>query len=422
MSDFIFIFLFSLILIVPIFLVYFYQKKEGFYSTYLAFYVLYFVYILFIPLELYITNNSYFEKGANFIEVSSKINIILFQSLFSLILTFFSLYLFLGFRVDSSINKNIFINKLFVISFTLCFCFLFRDELILSFLDYANVANISYGNQFFSIFKYLILLNFVVLGVRLYLIDSNKIYLLFLLIPFFFGAFSSDKNPMIMALIGFVFLFFENKKYSLFRIFSLILMLIPSLYFVLVSVLMFSYWRAGFPFIESYSLAYHNFSFTKIDPAGPFLSIATTLNQNSSLLLGASYLDNFSQLIPKFIYENRGSGLAEKFAQNNMAAWQEGQGYGYSPFSEAIENFGLLAFFHFGIIFTLWALIWNLCKKAFYWKYCSLGTFNIFYKIYGFYFLVLIFRIDSLILFKILPLYLLFGTILMFFSLKEVKQ
>lgn len=421
MSDVFFILQFLLLLIVPIFLIYIFQKKEGFFSTYLVFYVLYFVYILFIPLELYITDNDFFEKGANFIEVGSKINIILFESLFSLILTFFVLYFFMGDK-KYILSEGVFLNKSFLFFSTFVFCILFREELIYSFLDYSNVANISYGNQFFSIFKYIILLNFIVLGIKLYSFNNNKLYIFFLIIPLFFGIFSSDKNPMIMSLIGFGFLFFENKKYSWVKVFLLLLILIPLLYFILVSVLMFSYWRAGFPFFESYIQAYYNFSFTKIDPAGPFLSIATTLNQNASLLLGSSYLDNFSQLIPKFIYENRESGLAEKFAQDNITNWQEGQGYGYSPFSEALENFGLLAFFHFGIVFTLWAIIWGLCKKAFYWKYRSLGSFYIFYKVYAFYFLVLFFRIDSLILFKILPLYLILGTTLIFFSLKENKQ
>lgn len=424
MGEIVFFLSFFLLLVVFVFTANDFLRKEGTLSTMLVFSLGVIIYFCLLPLEYRLDiEDDGFYKHAIYADVYSISTFVVFQSALAIFVFWAALRLckFPDFSLSKKINPSVDFYFLRYFVFCFVFCILYFNELSVSFSGYENVAGLAYSSPVFAVLKYVVLLNFSIIGFLLYKKNKKIIGLGFIFIAFLFGIFSSDKNPMLITILTLAILF-GFKKISKIKFFLYLLLFIPVVYVLLVLVFAFSFWRAGFLFSESLLMAFNDFSFSMIDPAGPFISISL-IDKIGDYKFGSTYLNNFLLLIPKFIYPDRPPGLAESFAVENITGWVDGQGLGFSPLAEGITNFGYFAFFHFFIMGLLWALFWKgfkyFCEK----KYPA-DLVSLFYKLYGFYLIVISFRLDSLHYIKIVPMYMVFAilSLIVFFKVSHEKS
>jgi len=133
-------------------------------------------------------------------------------------------------------------------------------------------------------------------------------------------------------------------------------------------------------------------SFTVLDSSGPMIVAATTLTENKSVSYGLDIIKSFAIFVPRALWPDRPADPSETFAQRMIPNWKPGMGLGYSPVVEGVANFGFwlspLEFLVFGI---LWGLIWRGFMHAFA-GYKTPMHLDIFYRIAGYYLLILFFR------------------------------
>lgn len=252
----------------------------------------------------------------------------------------------------------------------------------------------TYDNSIFSYNK-LLLTTYasICISVYLYIFKKKIVGFSILALVIMFGILSSDKNPILMGLIALIpsmesliikyrILLFKNKLYI-----TIILILIAILIILLVPI--FSVYRGGVDIFNTDLKEIYYFSFTKIDPTGPFLSIAQTIKNKALFNLDFTYIKELLVVIPKMLFPNRPMSLADQFAQEMMLNWSSGMGLGYSLMAEAINSFGYFGcIVHYFIIGLIWGMSWrfigNFINNTIY--------INIFYKIVGFNILIIMHR------------------------------
>jgi hypothetical protein len=120
-----------------------------------------------------------------------------------------------------------------------------------------------------------------------------------------------------------------------------------------VAAISFSNFRGG----AGFDLADRSGYLTTIEPAGPFVSIVDeTLDRGSSApdsAFGESIVNGLIGWVPRAVWPQRPLDVAEQFARVRIPDWKPGEGYGYSPFAEAMHQGGLAGiaayFFLFGL-------------------------------------------------------------------------
>jgi len=176
--------------------------------------------------------------------------------------------------------------------------------------------------------------------------------------------------------------------------------------------------------INGYGLSLRN-----LDPAGPFYSIVMFVKDTPALQLGSTYITQLGVFVPRFIWPNRPTDLSEAFAREYMADWTPGLGFGYSPYAEAILNFGpYFAPIHFLIFGLVWGFAWRVAKfflesnnvhERFNGNLMSLPL-DAIYRVAGFYLILMFFRGTFIGVFKELTMIL--GFIFIFCAILYVAR
>ncbi|HBG05618.1 MAG: hypothetical protein A2075_12815 [Geobacteraceae bacterium GWC2_58_44] len=365
------------------------------------------LYYIAIPVEMYLMKADDYSAAGMYVELvdNSKLYLIINGTLS--IASFLVGYRLSGFRLNPesdfvlrerssvngfssfevSVHTIIFLSALILLTF-------FRSELSTSMSGYeSNYGNI-YSNPSYS---YLIYVFTVSLSVAAFLklCVYNKILdgVIMICIGVSLGILTSDKNPMLISLLPLaakLSSFQAKSKYS--TIFSLISIVI-GITVTLVLIPAFSLYRAGLNLFSLDIFDHYYFSFTRIDPSGPFISLSETLNKQPPLSLGVQYLKNISIIIPKSLWPSRPIDLGEQFARDFMQQWAPGRGFGYSLMAEGLVNFGrYFCFLHYIIVGLFWGLCWR----------CIAGVLknqlyvNAVYRTLGFYIIILMHRSSSL--------------------------
>jgi hypothetical protein len=168
------------------------------------------------------------------------------------------------------------------------------------------------------------------------------------------GLYSSNKDPILLSLIAAGTYFAKPRRTKAW----LLVFIVAAGLLTAAALPAFSLYRAGIPLQEIRHHYY--FSFTRIDPKGPYIAFEEAINQRNRLQFGSTYVQALLMMIPRRIWPNRPQGIAEHFAQEMIYDWSEGLGLGYSLLAEAYINFGWAgAFVQYLFIGFLWGKTWN---------------------------------------------------------------
>lgn len=388
-------------------LIYTFRKREGYLSTITVFGFSSFIFYLIIPLEAVISENQLvIGRYLPFYLHSNMLEIIVFMSLISLI-SFSGGYYLSGFypykreelilRISHSKNNSIpfpFALISLIIITVVSLLAVFSTQLMAVNTYFGNYFT-TYTSPIFSyaasIFAYFtaILISYHILTVS----GFSRVSLSLIVILILWGVYSSNKNPILLALLSASVHFCIPKKKE--EISKLLFAIVGGIIF-LFSFPIFSLFRAGVRGMDLFRNYY--FSTSLIDPAGPFYSLLVSLTQKEKLF-GLTYINDLSLIIPKWIWEERPMGTAEYFAREIIPNWQPGQGLGYSLMAEAYQNFGVTgAFLLYFMIGLLWGMIWKILKKHF--SKINCVYFQSIYLTVGFYLLILMHRAPAIDLVK----------------------
>lgn len=152
------------------------------------------------------------------------------------------------------------------------------------------------------------------------------------------GLYSNQKTPIVLA--GLVLLGYLLRRVR--RVPGVVMAAVVLLTPVTLGLaaISFSVFRGG----GSLDLGARTSYLTSIEPAGPFLSIVDEIDLRGSTApssgFGESVLNGLLGWIPQAVWPQRPLDLAEQFARTRVPDWQPGEGYGYSPFAEALHQGG----------------------------------------------------------------------------------
>jgi len=395
-----------------------FTRAEGYVSTIPLFTLLASIYYVAIPFELNVTDSEGYITGHGFfVEMPFDMQAIVVLMATLAVVSFSAGYKLSGCKVqpESFIfeAKNVIIDRTnFVVAINLMFflssvllLLFFRDELICSIAGYGGNVAQTYSNSTYGYIKSIFTMSTSVL-IFLHLCIKKTIgiglVLAFILVAI--GILTSDKDPFLLAALPMLtWLIVKASRKKRYLILSL-LALIGGSVFALVSVPVFSLYRAGINIFGMDLVDHYYFSFTQIDPSGPFISLADSLRDLKPLLYGKTYIDGLAILVPKIFWANRPLDLAEQFARDFLPLWEPGLGVGYSLMTEGLINFGYPgAFVHYFTIGFTWGLGWRMISL------CTASSLymNVLYRTIGFYLLTIMHRgplsqiVKTLILFMI---------------------
>ncbi|WP_107705061.1 hypothetical protein [Nocardioides allogilvus] len=153
------------------------------------------------------------------------------------------------------------------------------------------------------------------------------------------GLYSNQKTPIVLAgLVALGYLTTRVRKPSALAVGTSV-MVMPVL--LAVAAISFSTFRGG----GVLQLAGRSGYLTTIEPAGPFVSIVDEMLDRGSSApasgFGESVIQGLVGWVPRAVWSDRPLDIAEQFARTRIPDWQPGEGYGYSPFAEAVHQGGL---------------------------------------------------------------------------------
>jgi hypothetical protein len=288
---------------------------------------------------------------------------------------------------QAKILKAIYLNTLFSIAILLGF---FSIDIFIIFSNYQSNYSHSFNASSFSFLKINLYVSLSLL-VGYYMNNNQRVkgYILFLAI-FLLGFFTSDKNPIVLGLLGVFssFPFYHKKikfKYVILIIFCICAVLVASMFFSLLRV-------EHLDFDDRINFIINRFRLSDLDGAGPYYSILYFL-ENPSAYFGLTYVNDILGFIPQFLYTDRPDGTALLFAKTEIKDWSAGQGLGFSPVAEGINNFGYHGvILHFFIIGIIWGWWWSFIRWLMKLFSGDKQFFIILYRVVGIYSLLLIFR------------------------------
>jgi len=380
-----------------------FAREEGYVSTIPLFTLLASIYYVAIPFELNVTGcEGYTTERGFFVEMPFDMQAIVVLMATSAVVSFSAGYKLSGCRIqpESFIfeAKNIIIdrtsffiaiNLMFFLSSVLLLLF-FRDELIYSIAGYGGNVAQTYSNSTYSYIKSIFTMSTsVLIFLHLCIKKTIGIGLALTLTLVAIGILTSDKDPILLAALPMLtWLIAKANRKKKYLILSF-LVLIGGSVFALVLVPIFSLYRAGINIFSMDLVDHYYFSFTQIDPSGPFISLADSLRDLKPLLYGKTYIDGLTILVPKIVWANRPLDLAEQFARDFLPLWEPGFGVGYSLMTEGLINFGYLgAFVHYFTIGFGWGVGWRMISL------CTASSLhmNVLYRTIGFYLLTIVHR------------------------------
>lgn len=171
----------------------------------------------------------------------------------------------------------------------------------------------------------------------------------------YWSMYSSDKDPLVISVIACCGALPIVERLRVIHVLGFVV--IPAVLILFLPV--FSLLRAGLTLSDIPAQYY--FGFTKIDPAGPMLSVVETISSGTGPDLGYTTAANLSILVPRFLYPDRPLEISDGFAQSVLVNWEPGMGVGYSLLAEAATATGPwgVVFFYFAIGWA-WGKTWLL--------------------------------------------------------------
>lgn len=382
------IILYSLVVFVLIFFLINLIKQnnsiEGHFSTALIFTIGCFIFYYAVPIELLLSSNKTLNVGKIQVSFTTELSyLIIINGLLaniafiigynnSKLSKFFRLLNLERFDEKTSgkqIEKRSFLrfNKMTFSAIIIFFLILvlFGDIVIAIKGNYWENVYFSYSNPLYSFLLYLLLIIICVESASSFL-EREKILVpvFFLSLIIFWGFYSSDKNPILLAAFGLSAIFYRKKfKNPIYFYFVTIIIIFGVFGFTTF----FSAFRSGITLnLELLVNAILDRGiFVHSDPTGPMISIHKTLTNSFDLSYGITYIESFFLLIPKFLWSSRPLDLASQFAIENMTNWKPGYGMGFSLLAESILNFNIIIgpivqYFFLGF---LWGWLWEKVRR-----------------------------------------------------------
>lgn len=386
-------------------------RREGIVSTALIFVISSTLYYIAIPVELYIMKLDGYSSSVMYVELLDMDKFYLIFNGALTIIAFLVGYRMSGFSLKPesflTLKKNLGLERhvpfevsiYALLMLSVCTLLVFyRTELSTSMSGYESNYNNVYNNPTYSYLIYVFMVSLsITTFFKLCLYNKVAFGSIMICVGILLGVLTSDKNPILIALLPLMAktsVFLENKRYGV--IISLVVVFF-GIMAVLILIPAFSLYRAGFNVFNLDILDYYSFSFTKIDPSGPFISLADGLNERASPSLGVQYFKNIAILFPKSVWPNRPLDLGEQFARDFIQQWEPGRGLGYSLMTEGFVNFGrYFCFLHYLIV----GLFWGLCWRVFACIINNQFFVDATYRTLGFYLIILMPRGSSLSIIK----------------------
>lgn len=370
-----------------------FSKREGYYSTIAVFGIGCYLYYVGVPIELAWIDDLYIGKTDLGYLTVTQINLII-------MLGIIALWSFaLGYRLSgyspyndttkTRIQSSVPISYIMLAAISVLALLAFFSGELFAVGTYAGSYSTAYKNPLFTL---LCLFSTAPLAIIAAMQLANKdrkkrllghVIVIGLLL---WGIFSSDKDPILIAVLawGIGLVGLKSKK-----IFILVVIIFGAA-LLLFAFVLFSIYRGGGDLYDLQHI-FKLIGLRYLDPAGPMLSIADTLNSSDSLRYGSTYLDTFKLLIPRFLWADRPPDLAEAYAISKMANWTEGKGYGFSPMAEALMNFSFAGvFIQYAAYGLLWGLFWKTLRRVL-WHF-DVALWSSFYCILGYYLLIIYHR------------------------------
>lgn len=177
------------------------------------------------------------------------------------------------------------------------------------------------------------------------------------------GFFTSDKNPLLVAAMGFAAMWIGRRSRSP----AFLALFCGGALAGTVLLPAFSAYRANVA-VDWHTLV-NDFTLEFQDANGPMMSLSSAMNGDEEPLYGSSYAYTLVCWVPRHIWPDRPYDLAQTFAHENIDAWRPGAGLGYSMLAEGYLNFGYPGIFlqYFAIAFLLnrlWMVILPWCVRC----------------------------------------------------------
>jgi oligosaccharide repeat unit polymerase len=376
-----------------------FAKREGYYSTVVVFGIAAFLYYIGIPLEMRLTDSVRLFTDLGVLDFGPELQGKVAMMGAMAYLSFVVGYRLTGFRpvpagtIEGRVPEPMLPRVplsvvLFAAGSTLLLVVLYRDEVLASG-TYENSYTLVYSSAgFAALQKYaavaLALLSATLLGSQ----RKRPLAALLLALPaLWWGVYSSNKNPMLVALLG-VGSYLYGRRSRKARTFFVLL--VAAAVGAVLWPIVFSQFRAGHA-IQLAMFAERRSFLRSSDPAGPMISLLEYASQPSQHLLGESYVLAPLLWIPKVMWPGRPLDLSEAFARDHIAHWAPGLGLGYSLLAEAWNNFGwfgpVLQYLAIGL---LWGFTWKLLHSWF--NRVSPAYWRAVYATFGYYLLIIMHR------------------------------
>lgn len=376
-------------------LAYHYSKAEASFATVTVFGLAAFLYYVAIPLELSVIGRDFFIISGIPIGVPPIVQLQIVAMGTAALLAFTAGYDVTGFApfvvshgvVDAADGRPETVNQSTYWLGGVCLLALlafYRYELG-AVGTYQGNYSIAYSSPLFSILIELMVTSLAlaagVLGCR----EANKrpaVAVLLVIPVVLWSIYSSDKDPMLLGLLGGGAYFVQQRRKHQMRV---IVGIVAACSLAGPLVGLFSTYRAEGK-LTADDFRFHSLMLER-DPMGPMVSLVEILQDESiEHRYGATYLDSLVLLIPKSLWPDRPLDLSENFIRERLAGWQPGMGMGYSLLAEAYLNFGWLGcVIQYAILGFIWGHSWRLLQKYFavfgegYWRaiYCTVGYYTL---------------------------------------------
>lgn len=219
-------------------------------------------------------------------------------------------------------------------------CVLFGAELVAT-RDYTTSYTERYASPLYAIGLAMMQILVAMLGFSLARFGRHRLRdaAAFAMLLAGWGLYSNQKTPLVLAgLVVLGWLTSRTRRPSAAAIGATVLAMPVVLG---VSAFGFSAFRGG----GGLELGDRTGYLTNIEPAGPFVSIVDEMTIRGSSAPDSGFGESISNgligWVPRSIWPDRPLDVAEQFARIRIEDWQPGEGYGYSPFAEAIHQGGL---------------------------------------------------------------------------------
>lgn len=379
--------------------IYRFRNSEGLISTFSVFGITGFFYYLAVPIECAITGNDYIALGDNNnnpLLDNTKIAIA-FMSVLALTGFYFGLKLS-KFSYVVNLDRTNYHDKttpkgiVFLILFSfIILVSLFSNKIVLSGTYEGNVDT-SYNNPFYTLLvDWFVLSCSIICGASIIKNNYvNYVSILYSIPGFYWGIYASTKDQMLIAALGLLTYFTVANPIK-----NILLLILGFIFLILIAplgLLWFSLYRSGIVVNKEALISVLEKGIIRnTDPSGPIAIFNDLYNSNIELKFGATYIDTFYLLIPKFIWVDRPLDIAEKYAQETLKYWLPGQGLGYSLLIEGYLNFSFLGvFLQYFVIGLLWGVTWSHVKNIV--VKISVYVWFSLYTIFGFFLLIIIHR------------------------------